>query len=118
MNVLASFVNLLSWAVALVLVAVTALLAMNKQSGLRMIQHRPEILPQALLVRYGALTLLALISSWVGWPSMTFAFLLAIAVISLGDTFIYRRAGHPFMIHMIIGGVAAIGALLSLFAMN
>lgn len=115
---LASFVNFLSWAVALLLIAITIMLAMNKQSGLKMIQHRPEMLPQALLIRYGALTLLALISSWIGLPTMTFAFLLAIAIISLGDTFIYRRAGHPFLIHLIIGGVAGLGALLSLFAIN
>ncbi|AUH35033.1 hypothetical protein [Paracoccus tegillarcae] len=115
---LASFINFLSWAVALLLIAVTVLLAMNKQSGLKMIQHRAEMLPQALLIRYGALTLLALISSWMGSTRLTFAFLLSIAVISLGDVFIYRRAGHPFQIHLIIGGVAGLGALLSLFAMN
>lgn len=115
---IASFVNLLSWLVAALLIVVTVMLAMNKQSGLKMIQHRPEMLPQALLIRYGALTLLALISSWVGAPTMSFAFLLAIAVISLGDAFIYRRRGYPFQIHLIIGGVAAVGALLSLFALN
>lgn len=111
-------VNFLSWAVALLLIVVTVMLAMNKQTGLKMIQHRADMLPQALLVRYGGLTLLALISSWVGAPTMTFAFLLAIAVISFGDVFIYRRAGHPFLIHLIIGSVAGLGALLSLFAMN
>lgn len=112
------FVNFVSWALALGLIAITVMLAMNKQSGLKLIQHRVELLPQAMLVRYAGLTALALIASWIGAPRILFGLLVAIAVIGLGDTYIYRRAGHPFWLHLAIGGAAAFGAFLSLFAMS
>ena len=115
---LASFLDFVAWAIALLMIAVTVLLAMNKQTGLRMIQHRVDLLPQAMLVRYAGITVLALIAAWIGAPRVLFGLLMAIAVIGFGDTFIYRRAGYPFWLHLIIGGAAAIGALLSLFAMS
>ena len=115
---LTSFLSFLGWAVALLMVAITVLLAMNKQTGLRMIQHRVEMLPQAMLVRYAGMTVLALIVAWIGAPRVLFGLLLAIAVIGFGDAFIYRRAGHPFWAHLVIGGAAGIGALLSLFAIS
>lgn len=115
---MAGFVNFVGWLLALGLIGITVMLAMNKQSGLKLIQHRVELLPQAMLVRYAGLTVLALVASWIGAPRVVFSLLLAIAVISLGDTFIYRRAGHPFWLHLAIGGVAAFGAFLSLFAMS
>lgn len=115
---MSGLVTLIGWIAALALIAVTLLLAFNKQSGLKMIQHRAELLPQAMLVRYAALALLALIGSLMGWPRLLFAMLLAFAVIGFGDAFVYRRAGHPFWLHLVVGGAAAIGALLSLFSMN
>ena len=114
----ASFVTFLTWGIAILLIGVTALLALNKQSGLSMIQHRVELLPQAMLVRYAGLSLLALIASWLGAPRVVFGVLVGISVIGFGDAFIYRRAGHPFWLHLIIGGAALLGAFLSLFAMN
>ncbi|MFV0383102.1 hypothetical protein [Paracoccus sp. (in: a-proteobacteria)] len=115
---LSSLVHLIGWGVALLMVAVTVMLAMNRQTGLKMIQHRPEMLPQAMLVRYAGLTALALVSAWIGAPRVLFGLLLAIAVIGLGDTFIYRRAGHPFWLHLAMGCAAAFGAFLSLFVMS
>ncbi|MBU3030264.1 hypothetical protein [Paracoccus marinaquae] len=108
----------IGWIVALLLLATTLLLAFNKESGLKLIQHRVEMLPQAMLVRYAGLAVLALIASWFGAPRVLFGLLTAIAVIGLGDAFIYRRAGHPFWLHLVVGGAAAIAAFLSLFAMN
>ncbi|RNF35708.1 hypothetical protein [Paracoccus methylarcula] len=115
---MATLVNWLGWLLALAMIGVTVLLAFNKQSGLKLIQHRVEMLPQAMLVRYAGLTALALIASWIGAPRVLFGLLVAIAVIGLGDTYIYRRAGHPFWLHLAIGGAAAFGAFLSLFAMS
>ncbi len=115
---LASLVTLVSWATALLLVVITVMLAMNKQSGLKMIQHRVEMLPQALLVRYAGLSVLALIASLLSAPTVAFSMLLAMAVIGFGDAYIYRRAGHPFWLHVAVGGLALFGALLSLIAMN
>ena len=111
-----SLVTIIGWAAALFMVAVTALLAMNKRSGLSLIQHRVEMLPQALLVRYAGMTALALLALWFNAPSMLFAMLLSFAVIGLGDAFIYRRAGHPFWLHLGVGAAAAIGAVIVLFA--
>lgn len=111
-----SLVTIISWALAIFMIVVTVLLAMNKQYGLKLIQHRPDMLAQALLVRYAGLAALALIAAWLNAPRMLFAMLLSYAVIGLGDAFIYRRAGHPFWIHLIIGGVSAIGAIFALFA--
>ncbi len=106
--------SLISWIAVIFLIIVSVLLLMQKQSGLKLIQHRVEMLPQAMLVRYLALALLALIASWIGAPRVQFAMLLAMAVIGLGDAYIYRRAGHPFWMHVAIGGGAFIGAFFAL----
>lgn len=113
-----TFLHYLTWALVVVMAGITVLLALNKQSGLALIQHRPEMLPQAMLVRYAGLTLLALLAAWVGAPRVLFGVLIGISVIGFGDAFIYRRADHPFWLHLIIGGAALLGALLSLIAMN
>lgn len=115
---ISSLLSIIGWVVSLLLVAVTVLLALNKTSGLKMVQHRQELLPQAMLVRYAGLAVLALIASWIGAPRLLFAMLLAFTVIGLGDAYIYRRAGYPFWLHLVIGGAAGLGALLSLFSMN
>ncbi|HBS49674.1 MAG TPA: hypothetical protein DEA05_06115 [Rhodobacteraceae bacterium] len=104
------------WAVAIFLIAVTALLAMNKSTGLKLVQHRVEMLPQALLVRYAGMSVLALIAVWLNAPRFLAAILLSFAVIGLGDAFIYRRAGHPFWLHLAAGAAAAIAAVVTLFA--
>lgn len=109
-------VQIIGWCVAIGLGIVTLLLATNRQSGLRMIGHRVEMLPQAMLVRYGGMTLLAVIAAWLGLPTILFAILLAFAVIGFGDAYIYRRVGHPFRLHLIAGGAATVGALLALIA--
>lgn len=101
---------------AVALAVAMVLLATNRQSGLRMIGHRVEMLPQAMLVRYGGLLLLAAIGAWLNLRDFLLAVLVIGAVIGFGDAFIYRRAGWPFRLHLIVGGVAAIGALLAFFA--
>ncbi|MBJ6373255.1 hypothetical protein [Sedimentitalea arenosa] len=113
---LSTVTTIIGWAAVIFMLAVTVLLAMNKQTGLKLIQHRPEMLPQALLVRYAGLTLLALLAVLINAPTILFAMLLSFAVIGLGDAFIYRRAGHPFWLHLFGGGAAFIGAIIAFFA--
>ncbi|MBO6775278.1 MAG: hypothetical protein JJ897_07190 [Marinibacterium sp.] len=108
----------IGWAVAIFMGLVTVLLAMNKTSGLKLIQHRVDMLPQALLVRYGGLTVLALIAAWLNAPRMLAAMLASFALIGFGDAFIYRRAGHPFWLHLAGAVLAAVGAILALFAIS
>lgn len=113
---LATLLTYIGWSVAIFMIAVTVLLALNKQSGLKLIQHRADMLPQAILVRYAGMSLLALLAVWFSAPSILFAMLLSFAVIGLGDTFIYRRAGHPFWLHLGAGAAAAIAAVIALLA--
>lgn len=111
---LLGLVQTLTWIAAGLLAIVVVLLAMNRQAGLKMIGHRVEMLPQAMLVRYGGMALLAAIAAFLGLPSLLAATLFVFAVIGLGDTFIYRRAGLPFLRHLFVGGVALLLALLAL----
>lgn len=113
-----AFLHYIAWGLVIILAGITVLLALNKQSGLALIQHRPEMLPQAMLVRYAGMTVLALITAWIGAPRVLFGVLLAVSVIGFGDAFIYRRADHPFWLHLIVGGAALFCAFLSLIAMN
>ena len=106
------------WAVAAFLVIVTVLLATNRTTGLKLIQHRPDMLPQAMLVRYVGLSILALIAIVLDAPRMLFAMMLSFAVISLGDLYIYKRANHPFWLHAIAAAVSGVGALLALLSFN
>ena len=101
---------------AVALLAVTLMLALGWQSGLRVIGHRIESLPQAMLVRYGALTLLAALSAWLNLTDFLFAVLIVLAVIGLGDALIYRRQRYPFWLHVTVAAIATFGALLALFA--
>lgn len=103
-------------AAAIGLLAITLLLALGWQSGLRMIGHRVEALPQIMLVRYGALTLLAALGVWLNLADFLFAVLIVLAVIGLGDALVYRRMRYPFWLHMTVATIATIGALLALFA--
>lgn len=112
---LQGLVQVIGWVLAAGLVVVTLLLAFNRRSGLTILQHRTELLPQVMLVRYGGMALLALIAAWLQAPVFLFAVLLVFAVFGLGDAFIYRRAGFPFQLHLIVGGAALICALLALF---
>ncbi len=114
---LSTLVTIAGWLAVAFMVTVTVLLALGKERGLKLVQHDRDHLPQALLVRYAGLSLLALLAAWIGAPSVLFGLLLGFAVICFGDAFIYSRAGKPHWIHLIGGGVAAIGALVSLFAM-
>lgn len=113
-----SLLHFFAWAIALLMIAVTVMLMMNKQTGLKMIQHRADMLPQAMLVRYAGLTVLALVTAWIGAPRVLFGVLLGLSVIGFGDAYIYRRAGHPFWLHLIVGGASLLGALLALIAMD
>lgn len=114
----ASALQIIGWVAAALLVVVTLLLALNKQTGLKVIQHRADMLPQAMLVRYAGLSALAVLAVFFGAPRLLFSMLLALAVIGLGDAFIYRRAGHPFWLHLIVGAASLIGAFLALFSIS
>ena len=113
-----TLLTIIGWAVAIGLIALTAMLAMNKQSGLKLLQHRTDMLPQVLLVRYGGMALLSVLAAWFNAPRILFAMLLAYAVIGLGDAFIYHRAGHPFRLHLAVGVLAGLGALIALFSIS
>jgi len=89
------------------------LMAANKERGLTLIQHRADMLPQAMLVRYAGLGALALVAAVFGAPRLLFAMLLAFAVIGLGDALVYRHAGHPFWMHLAVGALAGIGAVIA-----
>lgn len=105
-----TLVSLAGWLAAILMIAVVGLLAFNRQSGLTLLQHRAEMLPQAMLVRYLGLALLALIAGWLGASVVLLTVLLCFAVIGLGDAYIYRRAGHPFLLHLAAGAAALLGA--------
>lgn len=113
-----TLVSLISWITVLFLIFVTVMLARQKQTGLKLIQHRAEMLPQAMLVRYASAAILAVIASFIGAPKMLFAMLLMIAVIGFGDAYIYRRAGYPHWMHLGLGGAALIGAFFALFSIG
>jgi hypothetical protein len=115
---LASLATWFGWSVAIFLVIVTFLLATNRASGLKLVQHQVEFLPQAMLVRYIGLSTLALIAVVLNAPRMFFAMMLSFAVISLGDLYIYRRAGQPFWMHAIAACISGVGAVLALFSFN
>ncbi len=110
-----TLMTIIGWATALFLGLVTVLLLMRKESGLKLIQQRSEMLPQAMLVRYLAAALLALVAAMLGAPRVLFAMMLMIAVVGFGDAYIYRRQGHPFWMHVGLGIGATIGALIALF---
>ncbi|MEM9127844.1 MAG: hypothetical protein AAGB28_18790 [Pseudomonadota bacterium] len=112
----ATLTTLFGWAAAIGLIYVTFLLARNSDAGLKYIQHRADMLPQAMLVRYGGMSLLAVLAVWFNAPRMLFAILLSFAVIGLGDAFIYRRAGHPFWMHLAVGIVTGLGAVIALIS--
>ncbi len=103
---------------ALALAVVTVLLATNRQSGLRLIGHSTEMLPQAMLVRYGGMALMALIGVWLNLPGFLLAVMIVCAVIAYGDAFVYRREVYAFRLHLIVAGLASAGALLAYFAQS
>ncbi len=113
-----ALISLISWIAVGFLAVATVLLAMQKQTGLKMIQHKPEMLPQAMLVRYAGATLLAVVAAFFGAPKVLFGLLLMISLVGFGDAYIYRRAGHPHWMHLGIGGAALIGAIFSLFSIG
>ena len=115
---LLSLVQIIGWIAALAMALVALLLAFNRQTGLSLIQHDMRLLPQAMLVRYAVLALLAALGAWFKVPLFLFAILLAFALIGFGDAFIYRRAGEPHWFHLCVGGVSLIGALLALITMS
>lgn len=106
---------ILGWVAVLFLALVAVLLLLKRETGLRLIQHRAELLPQAMLVRYVAAAVLALVAVWIGAPRLLFAVMLMIAIVGFGDAYVYRRAGHPFWMHLGVGGGAALGALIAVF---
>lgn len=106
---------ILGWVVALFLALVAVLLLLKKETGLKLIQHRAELLPQAMLVRYAAAAVLALVAVWLDAPRVLFAVMLMIAIVGFGDAYVYRRAGHPFWMHLGVGIGALIGVLIALF---
>ncbi len=114
---LATLLTIVTWAFVAFVAVALFLLARNSTRGLTLLQHRVDMLPQAMLVRYGGLGVLALVAALFNAPRLLFAMLLAFAVIGLGDAWFYHRAGHPFWLHLAIGALAGIGALLAVFSL-
>ena len=91
-------------------VAVTAILALvfirDPIKGMEQTTHHPDQLPQVMTGRYIALTALALGATLYG-DMTVIAFLFAIfAFLGFADATIYRRAGRPFLKHLIAGATA------------
>ncbi|MDZ4096991.1 MAG: hypothetical protein U1D35_19015 [Paracoccaceae bacterium] len=84
--------------------------------GMRLTAHRPEQLPQVMINRYAALTLVAL--GAVLMADLRFITLMAAAaaVLGLGDAVTYGRAGQPYAKHLIAGLLAAAVAAVGLLA--
>ena len=61
-----------AWAAVAFMAVVGGLLAFNKERGLKLIQHRPDMLPQAMLVRYLGLGTLALLAAVLNAPHLLF----------------------------------------------
>lgn len=110
---LLGLVQIAVWIAAGALAVIAIMLALNSMSALKWIGHRVEILPQAMLVRYGGMALLAACAAWLGLPALLTSTLLVFAVIGFGDAFIYRRAGYPFKLHLAAGGTALVLAALA-----
>ena len=89
---LLGLVQIMTWIAAGLLAVIAVMLAMNSMLALKWIGHRVELLPQAMLVRYGGMALLAASAAWLGLPSLLSSTLVVFAVIGLGDAFIYHRA--------------------------
>ncbi len=103
------------WIIAAGFAVIVVMMIMNSRSAMKYIGHRVEMLPQAMLVRYGGMALLAVCAAWLGRPALLASTLLVFAVIGLGDAFIYYRARLPFKIHLVSGGVALALAILTQF---
>jgi len=73
------------------------------------------MMPQVLLIRYAGFTLLILLAAWFNAPRFLFTVLLTFALVGLGDAWIYRRAGHPFWLHLLIAALVGLGAVIALF---
>jgi len=114
---LSTLLTIVAWAAVAFVALAALLLARNSERGLTLLQHRVDMLPQAMLVRYAGLGSLALLAALFNAPRLLFAMLVAFAVIGLGDAYVYRAAGHPFWMHAAVGGLAAVGAVVALYAM-
>ena len=108
-------VALVGWTAVLVTAGLTLLVAADPGRGLAALTHRPEFLPQVMAVRYAGHALLALGGALLAEPDVMLALMLAFALISIGDTIIYARAGHRVAPHAIAGAasLAAIALLLT-----
>lgn len=103
------------WIIAAGLVVIVVLMLMNSRSAMKYIGHQAEMLPQAMLVRYVGMALLAICAAWLGRPALLASTLLVFAVIGLGDAIVYRRTERLFKIHLVVGGGALILAALTQF---
>jgi len=114
---ISTLLTALTWAFVAFVAVAMVLLARNSTRGLSLLQHRVDLLPQAMLVRYGGLGVLAIVAALFNAPRLLFAMLLAFAVIGLGDAVVYRRAGHAFWLHAAVGALAGLGAVAAFFAL-
>ena len=115
---LSTLLTIVAWAAVAFVALASLLLARNSERGLTLLQHRVDMLPQAMLVRYGGLGVLALVAALFNAPRLLFAMLLAFAVIGLGDAWVYHRAGHAYWMHLAAGLLAGLGALLAVFSIS
>lgn len=107
---------LVGWVSVLATLGLTVLVAANPAAGLARLTHRPEFLPQVMAFRYAGFALLALAAAILGDPRVLLALMLAFALVSFGDTWIYARAGHRHAPHLLAGIASLAGALLLLTA--
>lgn len=102
-------------------VVVTGLLAAlfirDPQRGLVLATHRPEMLPQVMADRYTAMCFLAVGATLYGDLKVIAWLFAAFALMGCADGWIYARAGHPYMKHLLSGVAAAVVVAAALIAL-
>ena len=88
----------------------------DPEQGLVMTTHRAEALPQVMADRYVAFAALALFAVLYRDLAVIAALFAAFAYMAFHDAFLYARAGHSSLKHLVAGGAAILVAVLSLAA--
>ena len=103
-------------------VLVTGLLAVlfirDPQRGLVLATHRLEFLPMVMADRYMAMCFLAVGASVLGDLKVIAWLFAAFTLMGCSDAWIYARAGHPYMKHLLSGVAAAVVVAAALAALT
>ncbi len=115
MNDLPMMMQLLGWAMTLLVAYLCILFWVAPEKGLAFASHRAENLPQVMVNRYFAIFMVMGGALIYGRPEVV-AFVFAVTGLGPAhDAWIYYRAGKPFTGHLI---PAAASAIVSIWALN